>query len=102
MRAPNPYARPQIGDETLGAIARELVVVVQDSATLDRQLKESVRAAMQSKVKRLLNEDEVMRLQAGRTLDPSRGRNKVVKSSTPPPPVSARRPSPPRPNEEPA
>jgi Domain of unknown function (DUF3387) len=98
--SPKPYARPQMGDETLRAIARELVVVVQDSATLDWQLKENVRTVMRSEVKRLLNEDEVMRLQAGRTLDPSRGRNKVVKSSTPPPLVSARPPSPPCPNEE--
>ena len=43
-----------MGDETLKTIARELVKAVRSSATIDWNLKESVRAAMRSKVRRLL------------------------------------------------
>ncbi len=44
----------ELGDETLKRIARELVVAVRESATIDWSLKESVRASMRSKVRRLL------------------------------------------------
>ena len=43
-----------MGDEVLKKIAVELVVAVQSSATIDWSLKESVRAAMRSKIRRLL------------------------------------------------
>ncbi|MGV1080737.1 MAG: type I restriction endonuclease subunit R, partial [Candidatus Nanopelagicales bacterium] len=44
----------EMGDETLKAIARDLVKAVRESATIDWNLKESVRATMRSKVRRLL------------------------------------------------
>ncbi len=44
----------ELGDETLKAIARELVRTVQENATIDWTLKESVRANMRVAVKRLL------------------------------------------------
>lgn len=50
----NDSAVLSLGDETLKKIARELVVAVRESATIDWSLKESVRAAMRSKVRRLL------------------------------------------------
>lgn len=50
----NDSAVLKLGDETLKKIARELVVAVRESATIDWSLKESVRAAMRSKVRRLL------------------------------------------------
>ena len=50
----NDSAVLQLGDETLKKIARELVLAVRESATIDWSLKESVRAAMRSKVRRLL------------------------------------------------
>ena len=43
-----------MGDDTLKKIAVDLVWAVQQSATIDWSLKESVRAAMRSKVRRLL------------------------------------------------
>jgi type I restriction enzyme, R subunit len=43
-----------LGDETLKAIARELVETVRRNATIDWTLKESVRAKLRSVVKRLL------------------------------------------------
>jgi len=43
-----------MGDKVLKKIAVELVVAVQSSATIDWSLKESVRAAMRSKIRRLL------------------------------------------------
>jgi type I restriction enzyme R subunit len=43
-----------MGDETLKKIARELVKAVRSSATIDWNLKDSVRAAMRSKVRKLL------------------------------------------------
>ena len=50
----NDSAVLQLGDETLKKIARELVVAIRESATIDWSLKESVRAAMRSRVRRLL------------------------------------------------
>lgn len=50
----NDAAVLELGDETLKAIARDLVKSVQQSATLDWNLKESVLAAMRSKVRRIL------------------------------------------------
>lgn len=50
----NDTAVLKLGDETLKKIARELVVAVRESATIDWNLKDSVRAAMRSKVRRLL------------------------------------------------
>lgn len=44
----------ELGDETLKAIARDLVKSVRQSATLDWNLKTSVLAAMRSKVRRIL------------------------------------------------
>jgi len=44
----------EMGDDTLKKIAAELVTSVQQSATIDWNLKESVRAAMRTKVRRLL------------------------------------------------
>lgn len=43
-----------LSDETLKTIARELVATIQRSATIDWTLKESVRARMRSRIKRLL------------------------------------------------
>ncbi|MCL5947555.1 MAG: DUF3387 domain-containing protein, partial [Actinobacteria bacterium] len=50
----NDSAILQMGDDVLKRIAVDLVVAVQQSATIDWSLKESVRAAMRSKVRRLL------------------------------------------------
>ena len=50
----NDAAVLELGDETLKAIARDLVKSVQQSATIDWNLKESVLAAMRSKVRRIL------------------------------------------------
>ncbi|MHC6176168.1 type I restriction endonuclease subunit R [Glutamicibacter sp. X7] len=50
----NDSAVMELGDETLKAIAQELVKSVRQSATIDWNLKESVLAAMRSKVRRIL------------------------------------------------
>lgn len=50
----NDAAVLELGDETLKAIAQELVKSVRQSATIDWNLKESVLAAMRSKVRRIL------------------------------------------------
>ena len=50
----NGAAILQMRDDTLKKIAQELVRAVQASATIDWSLKASVRAAMRSKVRRLL------------------------------------------------
>lgn len=50
----NDSAIMEMGDETLKQIARELVVTVNKSATIDWTVKESVRAKMRSKIRRLL------------------------------------------------
>ena len=50
----NDSAILDMGDDTLKAIARELVATIRSSATLDWTVKESVRARMRSRIKRLL------------------------------------------------
>lgn len=50
----NDVAVLQMGDDTLKKIAVNLVSTVQQSATIDWSLKHSVRAAMRSKIRRLL------------------------------------------------
>ena len=50
----NDAAVLELGDDTLKRIARELVRAVRESATIDWNLKDSVRAAMRAKIKRLL------------------------------------------------
>lgn len=50
----NDAAVLELGDDTLKKIAQELVTAVRASATIDWNLKESVRATMRSKVRRLL------------------------------------------------
>ena len=50
----NDSAILEMGDVTLKTIARELVATIQQSATIDWTLKESVRARMRSRIKRLL------------------------------------------------
>jgi type I restriction enzyme, R subunit len=50
----NEAAILEMGDETLKKIAIELVAAVQSSATIDWTLKDSVRAAMRAKIRRLL------------------------------------------------
>ena len=52
--ATNDSAVLDLGDEVLKKIARELVTAVRASATIDWNLKDSVRAAMRAKVRRLL------------------------------------------------
>lgn len=52
--AQNESAILELGDETLKQIATELVVAVRSSVTIDWNLKESVRAAMRAKIRRLL------------------------------------------------
>lgn len=52
--AQNEAAVLEMGDETLKRIAVDLVTAVQSSITIDWSLKESVRAAMRAKVRRLL------------------------------------------------
>lgn len=43
-----------MGDDSLKTIARELVATIRSSATMDSTVKESVRARMRSRQKRLL------------------------------------------------
>ena len=50
----NDAAVLQMGDETLKRMAAELVSSIRQSATIDWNLKDSVRAAMRTKVRRLL------------------------------------------------
>lgn len=50
----NDAAVLQMGDDTLKTMAHELVESIRQSATIDWNLKESVRAAMRTKVRRLL------------------------------------------------
>jgi type I restriction enzyme R subunit len=50
----NDAAVLQMGDDTLKKIAAELVMSVRQSATIDWNLKDSVRAAMRTRVRRLL------------------------------------------------
>lgn len=50
----NDAAVLELGDEVLKEIARKLVKAVRESATIDWNLKNSARAAMRSKVRRLL------------------------------------------------
>ena len=50
----NDTAILQMGDDILKRIAVDLVYAVQQSVTIDWPLKESVRATMRSKVRRLL------------------------------------------------
>lgn len=50
----NDSAVLELGDETLKAIARDLVKSVRQSATIDWNLKESVLATIRSKVRRIL------------------------------------------------
>lgn len=52
----NDSAVLEMGDETLKKIASELVRAVRESATIDWNLKEGVRATMRAKVKRLLTQ----------------------------------------------
>lgn len=52
--ATNDAAVLELGDDTLKKIAHELVAAVRASATIDWNLKDSVRAAMRAKVRRLL------------------------------------------------
>ena len=52
--ATNDAAVLELGDDTLKKIAHELVSAVRASATIDWNLKDSVRAAMRAKVRRLL------------------------------------------------
>lgn len=50
----NEAAVMQMGDDTLKRMAAELVTSIRQSATIDWNLKESVRATMRTKVRRLL------------------------------------------------
>lgn len=52
----NEPAILELGDETLKAIAHRLVVAVRESATIDWDVEETVRAAMRAKVRRLLTQ----------------------------------------------
>ncbi|NNN20593.1 MAG: DUF3387 domain-containing protein, partial [Acidimicrobiales bacterium] len=50
----NDSAVLEMGDDVLKSISRDLVKTVRESTSIDWNLKESVRAAMRSKVRRLL------------------------------------------------
>jgi type I restriction enzyme R subunit len=52
--AQNDSAVLQMGDDTLKKIASDLVKAIRDSVNIDWNLKDSVRATMRAKVKRLL------------------------------------------------
>ena len=51
----NEAAVLELGDDILKTIARELVTAVRESATIGWNLKETVRAAMRARIRRLLN-----------------------------------------------
>ena len=57
----NDSAILELGDETLKTIARELVTTIQKSTTIDWTFKESVRARMRSRIKRLLAKYKIRR-----------------------------------------
>lgn len=50
----NDAAIMELGDETLKTIAKKLVTTVRNSKTIDWMQKESVRAKMRSRIRRLL------------------------------------------------
>jgi len=50
----NDAAVFELGDDVLKTIARKLVDAIRESATIDWSLKESVRATMRAKIRRLL------------------------------------------------
>ena len=52
--AENQSARDVLGDEQLSVIAREVLGIVQNNATIDWTVKESVRANLRRLVKRVL------------------------------------------------
>ena len=52
----NEPAVLELGDETLKAIAQKLVVAVRESATIDWDVKETVRASMRARIRRLLTQ----------------------------------------------
>jgi len=52
----NEAAVLELGDETLKAIAQKLVAAVREVATIDWDVKETVRATMRAKVRRLLTQ----------------------------------------------
>ena len=49
----NEPAVVELGDDTRKAIAQKLVVAVRESATIDWDVKETVRAAMRARIRRL-------------------------------------------------
>jgi type I restriction enzyme, R subunit len=54
MTSRNDAAVFEMGDDTLKTIVQGLVKAVRSSVTIDWNLKDSVRAAMRSKIRRLL------------------------------------------------
>ena len=54
----NDAAVMELGDETLKAIARDLVKAVWNSVTIDWTMKESVRAKIRTMVKRILRKHD--------------------------------------------
>ncbi len=52
----NEPAVLELGDETLKAISQKLVVAVRESATIDWDVKETVRASMRARIRRLLTQ----------------------------------------------
>jgi type I restriction enzyme R subunit len=56
--AQNDATVMEMGDDTLKHIAIDLVWAIRSSVTIDWNLKESVRAQMRTKIKRLLAKDK--------------------------------------------
>jgi hypothetical protein len=54
----NDSAVMELGDETLKAIARDLVKAVRNSVTIDWTMKETVRAKIRTMVKRILRKHD--------------------------------------------
>ncbi|MGY1771633.1 type I restriction endonuclease subunit R [Blastococcus sp. SYSU D00813] len=79
----------QMGDEVLKKIAVDLVWAVRASATIDWSLKESVRAAMRSKVRRLLAKYDYPPDQEERAIELVLQQAEVFASSDPEPDLRA-------------
>jgi Domain of unknown function (DUF3387) len=69
--ASNESAIAELGDEALKKIARELVESVRNSVTIDWSIRESVRAGMRARIKRLLRKH-------GYPLDKTEGATQLV------------------------
>ncbi len=75
----NDSAVMELGDDTLKAIARELVEAVRRNATVDWDKKEQVRAMLRSRIRRLLKKYRLPTRQAGGCHHPGHGPGRTAR-----------------------